>query len=134
MFGDPACRSCGTVYSAEYWRQYNAKFLDGLEQEDTYKNTLLPNDIYFDTRLCCNRQPKDCDCLHPIDWDDVKAIPSAIDSEAYKAGAICEDCAHWWSPRCMPYRNVAYNYLVSGFPPKEPIDGCVNFEDDYINP
>jgi hypothetical protein len=126
VYGSEQCPSCHIEFSVEFWREY-AGIRDAVEER---YNDINPLELDYDTRLCCNQMPEQCDCIHPIDWDETFDVPSDVNDKVFSTdhNNVCNFCFYMWTYQCVPYRNWIFDFLLTG-EISAPITGCANFKD-----
>lgn len=149
QFGSIDCDSCKQKFTNQYWREFPEQnpgllnFQAEENKEELDKEALalagpdLPlstdiDSLNITTMLCCNLPPDQCQCETAIPWSDVHShIDSEIDQLSYASyfhpgSEECADCAYYFSPKCIPYRNLTRKYLLANVL-VEPIEVCKNY-------
>lgn len=138
-FGDIECEHCHARYSEIDWRAFYNEHPELIFEEEDID--LLGEDLGLDynlnklnigTMLCCNLEENECGCDQPVFWRDTNDIDQEIDALAYDTTSPCATCAYYFSPKCIPYRNLLRKYLL-GNELDEPITGCQNFDNNINN-
>lgn len=129
-FGSAVCEHCASILGDDYWDFFMENHFDLLmEALEAYDEPDI-EDISYDTMLCCDRSVTECDCTMKLNWQEILDIEKDIDEVAYDPNSWCAECIYYYTPKCIPYRNMLRHYAFDN-EIDEPISKCENFETDF---